>query len=172
MMAMIVAVAVVLTTGIGPVAACPQPPVQAPIAVPFRAPACRWCAGHRGLEYRLTPNTPVRAVAGGVVSFAGTVVGVRYVVVQQADGLRATYGLLASTAIRQGAVVAEGAVVGRSSARLYFGWRRGDDPIDPTPVLGRWVGRRRLVPPAGVASRPASGLRLVCPARAAGTVGR
>jgi len=155
---------------------CPEPPVKAPVVVPFRAPACRWCAGHRGLEYATTPGTPVAAVVGGVVTFAGTVAGTRYVVVQQTNGLRATYGQLATIAVRQMQQVTAGAVVGRSGSRLYFGWRRatptGDVPVDPTSILGRWVTARRLVPPPGARPRPPTVARLVCPAGASSRVGR
>ena len=84
-------------------AACYVPPVDAPIVDPFREPACAQCAGNRGLEYATAPGTPVRAVAGGIVSFSGVVAGTRYVVVDQPDGYRTTYGRLAAATARTGA---------------------------------------------------------------------
>jgi len=144
---------------------CYRPPVDAPVAVPFVMPACTWCPGHRGLEYWPMPGTPVRVVAAGVVTFNGVVAGTRYVVVLQADGLRATYGLLASTAVGRGQIVAAGQVVGASGARLYFGLRdAADQPVDPTALLGVLTGRPRLVPSGGHAPRAGPPPHLVCAA--------
>ena len=145
-------------------AACYVPPVDAPIVDPFREPACAQCAGNRGLEYATAPGTPVRAVAGGIVSFSGVVAGTRYVVVDHAaGGLRATYGDLAVSALAVGDVVAAGAVVGRVGDHgLHFGLRRGETYVDPAPLLGRLVERPRLVPTDGTAPRPAPPPRLRC----------
>ena len=91
-----VALAVVQPAGAA-AAGCLRPPVAAPIADHFRDPPCPWCAGNRGLQYAVAAGTPVRAAAAGTVTFAGLVAGVRYVVLAHADGLRATYGGLASS---------------------------------------------------------------------------
>lgn len=150
-------------------AACYLPPVAAQVAVPYVQPACSYCPGHRGVEYALAPGTDVRAVAPGVVTFSGTVAGTRYVVVLQADGLRATYGMLQSSLVSRGDVVASGQVAGRSGPRLYFGLRNSaDDPLDPTPLLGVLVGRARLVPRDGSAARRALPPRLTCSASVSG----
>ena len=53
-------------------------------SIPFRAPACAYCPGNRGLEYDAAVGSPVRAAAAGTVTFAGVVAGVRYVVVAPA----------------------------------------------------------------------------------------
>lgn len=144
-------------------AQCLLPPVAAPVAVPFVQPACEYCPGHRGLEYHVAPRTEVAAAAAGEVTFAGSVAGTRYVVVRHVDGLRATYGLLSTVSLTRGDVVAAGTVVGRSSARLYFGLRDPDGtPVDPTPLIGRLVGRPRLVPVDRTAARPAGPPRLEC----------
>jgi len=159
---MIAALAIVVAT-LTP--GCLAPPVPGPVTQPFRAPTCTYCPGHRGIEYRVLPGTPVRAVVSGTVTFAGRVAGTTYVVLAQPDGLRATYGFLRSVEVRDGASVAQGQVVGLSTDRLYFGWREGDTPIDPTPHLGRWRVRSRLVPTGGGPGRPASAPsgRLQCP---------
>ena len=75
---------------------------SAPVADPFREPACAWCPGNRGIEYGTGAG---RRSCGrrrpATVTFAGVVAGTRYVVVDHADGrLRATYGNLASSALR------------------------------------------------------------------------
>ncbi|MDO8391076.1 MAG: M23 family metallopeptidase [Actinomycetota bacterium] len=159
---MIAALALVVAT-LAP--GCLAPPVPGPVTQPFRAPACTYCPGHRGIEFGALAGTPVRAVVAGTVTFAGKVAGTTYVVLAQADGLTATYGFLQAPAVRRGAVIAAGQEVGRSTQRVYFGWRQGDLPVDPTPVLGRWRGRSRLVPTDGSRGRPggAGTVRLQCP---------
>ena len=150
--------------------ACYPPPVVAPIAVPYAQPACAFCPGHRGVEYEFAASTSVRAVSAGTVTFSGVVAGTRYLVVLQPDGMRATYGMLAAATPITGDRVLAGQVVGLSSRRLYFGFRDASNaPIDPTPMLGRLVGRPRLVPLDGVGQRAGGGVpRLVCPAGVSG----
>ena len=144
---------------------CLRPPVVARIADPFRQPACPWCPGNRGLEYDVSAGTAVRAAAGGIVTYAGAVAGVVYVVVEHADGLRATYGRLASPTVRAGRTVAAGQVVGRSGQGLFFGLRDGETYVDPVPRLGRLVERTRLVPTDSTAPRPAPPPVLACRTR-------
>jgi murein DD-endopeptidase MepM/ murein hydrolase activator NlpD len=141
---------------------CLLPPVSAPVADPFREPACRWCPGNRGLTYDVPAGTPVRAAAAGVVTFSGSVAGTYYLVVAHADGLRATYGELAGSPFDLGDVVVAGATVGPSAGGLHFGLRIGDHYVDPAPYLGRLVERARLVPTDGSAARPAPAPRLQC----------
>ena len=155
-------VALAMPSGAVEARPCWRPPTEAPIADPFREPACRWCPGNRGIEYRTGPGEPVRAVASGRVTFAGSVAGVRHVVVRHADGLRATYGRLASTGYRAGDVVVRGAVVGRTAGRFHFGLREGATYIDPGPLLGRLVHRPRLVPTDGRRANPAPPAVLRC----------
>ena len=76
---------------------CWQPPVSGTVVVPFRAPACWYCAGHRGIEYGVTRSTVVRAVAAGTVTYSGTITGVMYVVVRHANGWKITYAKLLSS---------------------------------------------------------------------------
>jgi len=151
------------------VAACFAPPVDVPIAIGFARPACDYCPGHRGVEYHPSAGVPVHAVIGGVVSFAGRVAGTLYVVVAQGDGSRATYGMLLTRVVGVGDGVASGQIVGYSSARLYFGIRDPQgQPIDPTGMLGHWVGRPRLIPVDATAARAGPPPTLACPAAADG----
>jgi murein DD-endopeptidase MepM/ murein hydrolase activator NlpD len=147
-------------------AACWAPPVQGVVTDPFRAPACRWCPGNRGLEYRVEPGTVVRAATGGTVTFAGTVAGTIYVVVRSVDGWLLTYGRLASRSVGTADRVLTGAPIGVATGQLFFGVRVGGRYVDPAPYLGRLVGRPRLVPADGRAPRPAPPARLRCPAPA------
>jgi murein DD-endopeptidase MepM/ murein hydrolase activator NlpD len=106
----------------------------------------------------------VLAVASGAVTFSGRVAGTLYVVVLHADGLRVTYGNLASTPLTRGDVVTRGSDVGRTAGRLHLGVRDGDRYIDPTPLIGVLRGVVRLIPADGSASAPAPPPRLRCPA--------
>jgi murein DD-endopeptidase MepM/ murein hydrolase activator NlpD len=136
-------------------ASCLLPPVDAPIARPFDAPPCRWCAGHRGLTYEVGVGTPVRAASAGTVTFSGIVVDVRYVVVRHSDGLLATYGGLSSSPLNGGDRVAAGSIVGRTGGALYFGLRTAPDTyIDPQPLLGVLVVPPYLVPTDDTPRRP------------------
>src|SRR4051812_38875494 len=85
---------------------CYFPPVVAAVVEPFDEPACTYCAGHRGIAYAVAAGTPIRSAAGGVVSFAGSVAGTRYVIVLHDDGLTATYGKLDVISVEVGQRVA------------------------------------------------------------------
>ena len=100
------------------------------------SPCASGVPGNRGLTYHVRPGTTVRAAAAGIVTFSGVVAGTRYVVVIHADGLRATYGGLSSSALDAGDAVAAGAVVGTSGDELHFGLRDGERYLDPEPLLG------------------------------------
>ena len=157
-------VSVLLPTGTARAGQCWQAPVEAPVSDPFRAPGCPWCPGHRGLEYDTSPGTGVRAVAGGVVTFAGTVAGTGYVVVRHADGLRTTYGNIRPGILDVGDLVVRGMSVGSTMGRLHFGVRRGNSYIDPAPLIGALIGVTRLIPTHGGRPAPAPAPRLRCPA--------
>jgi murein DD-endopeptidase MepM/ murein hydrolase activator NlpD len=146
----IIAVLAVLTSP------CYQTPITSAIVDPFRAPACSYCPGNRGLEYQPAAGSLVVAAAPGVVGFSGVVAGVRYLVVDQVDGRTATYGRLASALVAVGATVRAGEPVGTTTERFFFGLREGDRYIDPAPFLGVLHYRSRLVPVDGSAPRRAA----------------
>jgi murein DD-endopeptidase MepM/ murein hydrolase activator NlpD len=133
---------------------CYLPPISSPVVDPFRAPACEFCPGNRGLEYEPAVGTRVTAAAAGSVAFSGLVAGVRYVVVEQIDGRLATYGRLAVAQVVVGGSVGAGDVIGTTTGRVYFGLREGDQYIDPAPFLGTLKSRPRLIPIDGSAARP------------------
>jgi murein DD-endopeptidase MepM/ murein hydrolase activator NlpD len=136
---------------------CYQHPVPAAVSRGFEAPACPWCSGHRGLQYATRAGDPVRAASAGRVSFAGLVAGARWVTIEHPDGLRTSYGGLASIAVRRGQAVDGVTVVGTAGGALHVGLRRGDTYLDPA-ALFTWPVRLvpRLVPLTGpVPARPA-----------------
>ncbi|MBG7603966.1 MAG: M23 family metallopeptidase [Actinobacteria bacterium] len=144
---------------------CWMPPVDGVVTDPFREPPCIWCAGNRGIDYRVARSTVVRAPATGRVTFSGTVVGTIYVVIEAANGWRLTHGKLDVTHLEQGDVVVAGAVIGTASDAFFFGVRNGATYVDPGPFLGRLVGRPRLIPSDGSPPRPSTATRLRCQVR-------
>lgn len=159
---------IVSTARTAQAAPCWFPPVAGTITDPYREPPCTWCAGNRGLDYRVGDDAVVRAAASGRVVFVGTVVDVRYVVVRLAGGWRHTYGQLTATPLRTGQVVVAHSVVGRASGTFFFGLRIGHDYADPAPFIGALRGRPRLVPVDGTAARPAPPALPRCPANSSG----
>lgn len=155
---------VLLPSGPAAAAPCWAPPVEAPITDPFRAPECRWCPGNRGLEYGTRRGALVRAVAAGRVTYAGVVAGVRYAVVEHADGRRVTYGGLDEMVVAAGDRVVRGARIGSAAGPFHLGVRDGDRYVDPEPFIGEWRGVVRLVPADGTTPAPAPPPRLVCAA--------
>ncbi len=141
---------------------CLLPPVVGRVTDPFRPPGCPYCPGNRGLEYATTPGRPVIAAANGSVGFAGSVAGVRYVVIEHTGGYRTTYGRLASITVRSGSPVRAGETLGTTGPATYFGLRRGEIYLDPAPHLARVTPQPRLIPLDGRDRRPPPPPRLVC----------
>jgi hypothetical protein len=173
--AALVAIASVASPTSVDAAPCLRPPVIGTVVDPFRAPACEWCAGNRGIEYRVGPDAAVRAAATGTVTFVGSVAGTTYLVVELPNGWRLTHGRLESTRLRLGDRVVAGSIVGHATGDFYFGLRIGDEYHDPAPFIGRLIGRARLIPLDGtpaLARDPADATVRTCPARdlAAGVV--
>lgn len=160
--AALAAAATLFPGGLAEARPCWSPPVSAPVTDPFREPTCAWCPGNRGLEYGTSPGSVVRAVATGRVSWAGTIAGRTYVVVRQGGGRRVTYGNLRQALFDVGDLVVRGQVVGRAAGRFHLGVRVGDRYVDPAPMIGRLVGRPRLIPVDGSPPNPAPPPRLRC----------
>jgi murein DD-endopeptidase MepM/ murein hydrolase activator NlpD len=130
------------------------PPVDGPVARPFDPPATRWGPGHRGVDYRVPPGTPVRAAADGVVGFAGGVAGGLHVAVDHPEGIRTSYAYLARVDVSAGQRLRRGDVVGLSGGSgpghgpdvVHFGVRRRGRYVDPATLLSTAPLRVRLAP--------------------------
>jgi murein DD-endopeptidase MepM/ murein hydrolase activator NlpD len=130
-----------------------QPPVDAPVVDPFRAPPAPWAAGNRGIEYATAPGTRVGAAADGTVVFAGMVGGTLHVVVRHADGIRTSYSFLRTLLVHRGDEVVQSGPVGTTGDRVHFGARIGDVYIDPALLFGdAGPPRVHLVPDRDVAA--------------------
>jgi murein DD-endopeptidase MepM/ murein hydrolase activator NlpD len=162
LLAIVMIVVSLVPSGTARAGTCWRPPVSARVREPYREPACRWCPGHRGIEYGTAPGTAVHAVATGRVTFVGTVAGTDYVVVRHADGLRVTYGNVSNSALEGGALVVRGVRIGATVGALHFGVRRGDRYVDPAPLLGTLTYSPRLIPIDGAEPAAARPPRLRC----------
>jgi murein DD-endopeptidase MepM/ murein hydrolase activator NlpD len=111
-----------------------------------------WSRYHTGLDFRAAYGTPIRAVKGGVVLYAGNSgdwAG-NHVAIKHADGMTTMYSHMSSMVVRAGQSVSAGQVIGRVGetgrafgAHLHFelyptGVKYGDvyKAINPQPWLG------------------------------------
>ena len=127
----------------------PVPPVHGTVVMAFRPPACERCAGHRGVTVATKPGSEVRAVRQGLITFAGKVALLTYIVQEIEPGVRVTYGWLADTAASAGDIVEAGSVIGHTAEQTYIGVRVGEIYVDPLRRLGfartRLVGLQRAI---------------------------
>ncbi len=123
-----------------------RPPVDAPVADPFRPPENPYGPGNRGIEYDTEPGDVVRAAAAGTVSFAGAVAGSLHVTVDHGGGLISSYSYLERISVRVGAAVDQGRVIGVAGERLHFSVRLNSDYVDPDGFIGVRRVKVRLVP--------------------------
>jgi len=143
MMRLLTAFVVLLAT-----AACaiPRWPVEGPVTSAF---GVRWRGVlpeiHRGVDIAVPQGTPVRAMAGGQVRFAGVQSGYGNVVwVDHGGAVLTVYAHLSRIDVATGQSLGPGEVVGLSGAtgnaagaHLHFEvWRWGWE-VDPVPLLGR-----------------------------------
>lgn len=117
------------------------PPVDAPIASSFVAPASDYAAGHRGIDYSTAVGTRVRAIGAGVVAFAGSAAGTSAVTIDHGSGVVSTYTGLTSIDVRVGESVTEGRFIGSTGSvhgepGLHLGVKRHGVYVDPVSVLG------------------------------------
>ena len=125
-------------------------PVNLPVIDQFRAPACIWCTGNRGIEYRTVPGSDVFAAANGIATFAGIVAGTRYVVIRTFDNLLVTHGRMRSISIKSGSLIAAGQTLGTAGESLYIGVRVNGQYTNPQQCAGLGsLGKPRAVLVAG-----------------------
>jgi murein DD-endopeptidase MepM/ murein hydrolase activator NlpD len=128
------------------------PPVDAPVADPFRPPTGPYGPGNRGIEYDTAPGQPVGAIGPGEVVFAGPVARALHVTVRHPDGLRSSYSLLADLSVVRGQLVGRGDQVGTAGESLHLGVRTPDGTyLDPALLFGSYALVPRLLPHAAPA---------------------
>ena len=118
-------------------------PVAAAVSSAFTAPTAVWGPGHRGLDLAVADGTSVRAVADGVVRFAGLVAGVPTLSIEH-GAVRSAYQPV-TAAVRAGERVRRGQVIGTVHGRLahcpasclHVGARTAGGYTDPARLLER-----------------------------------
>jgi murein DD-endopeptidase MepM/ murein hydrolase activator NlpD len=147
-------------------APCLVAPVAATVTRTFEQPACRWCAGHRGVRYATRSGQAVVAAASGSVLFSGTVAGRTWVTIALADHWLVTVGPLIASTVVVGSRVDVGDAVGRAGSWLMLTVRAAGSAgeyVDPAALVSSRRGVPRLVPEDGrAAPRRASAHRSVC----------
>jgi hypothetical protein len=108
------ALSALLVLAVPPAASAWTWPVDGPVLRPFSFGSDPYAAGqHRGIDIGAPSGTAVRAAAGGVISFAGTVPnGGKTVTIQTSTGYAVTLVHLGSIRVLRGTTVEEGATVG------------------------------------------------------------
>lgn len=123
-----------------------RPPVDAPVADPFRSPDDPYGSGNRGIEYDTEPGDVVRAAAAGTVVFSGAVAGSLHVTIDHGGGVVSSYSYLLRVSVRVGGRVSQGQVVAIAGDRMHFGVRVDGSYVDPATLIGVPRIRVRLVP--------------------------
>ena len=123
-----------------------RPPVDRPVADPFRPPDDPYGSGNRGVEYDTEPGDVVRAAAAGTVVFSGAVAGSLHVTIDHGGGVVSSYSYLLRISVRPGVQVAQGQVIAIADDRLHFGVRVDGSYVDPFGFIGVRRIRVRLVP--------------------------
>lgn len=139
-------VMIVLLSGCG----LPRWPVQGTMTSPWGLRMDGWLPEvHRGVDIAVPSGTPVRAMSGGTVEFAGTMSGYGYTVILRHWGVtRTLYAHLSELRVRTGdrvrgqdVIALSGATGNASGPHLHFEVIRGGNTEDPVPLLGGFPRR-------------------------------
>lgn len=100
--------------------------------------------GHDGIDFAVGTGDMIRAAAAGTVIFAGDAPK-RYgklVVLDHGNGWRSAYAHLSQVTVKEGVTIKAGERLGLGGQtgdaerpELHFEIRRGERPVDPTPLL-------------------------------------
>ena len=115
-----------------------------------RHPILGYVRMHAGIDFGAAYGTPIHAVSDGIVTFAGRHGGHgNYVRIDHGGGLGTGYGHMSRTAVRDGARVWAGQVIGyvgstglSTGPHLHFEAYRGGRTVNPTSV--RFVSRPQI----------------------------
>src|SRR5688572_12992074 len=141
-----------LTIAVVMVAGCTLPhwPVSAPMTSPFGLRMDGWLPEiHRGVDLAAATGTPVHAMSGAIVEFAGAMTGYGNVIILRHNAnTKTVYAHLSRIDVQRGARVRGEDVIGlvgatgnASGPHLHFEVWRWGHAEDPVPLLG---GRPKL----------------------------
>ena len=119
------------------------PPVTGPVTARFGAPRVTGGLDWQGITFQAPVGTKVRAIAPGMVLYAGPLRGYgQIVIVQIAHSLLSIYGHLGATDVHVGEQVSTGRQVGSVGSGgelgndgLYFEMRNAGHPVNPLDYI-------------------------------------
>ena len=135
-----------------------EPRISSRFSSSRRHPILGYARAHNGVDYHAPTGAPVGAVAPGVVTMAGwTAGGGRTVKVRHSNGYETEYLHLSSIAVRSGARVGQGDLIGRvgqtglaTGPHLHYGMKKSGRYVNPV------IEHRNMPPgepiPAGLAN--------------------
>ncbi|HET9705939.1 MAG TPA: M23 family metallopeptidase [Vicinamibacterales bacterium] len=117
-----------------------EPRITSRFASSRKHPILGYARAHNGVDYHAPTGAPVNSVAPGVVTLAGwTPGGGRTVKVRHPNGYETEYLHLSSIAVRAGARVGQGDLVGRvgmtglaTGPHLHYGMKKNSRYVNPT----------------------------------------
>ena len=120
-------------------AVCLSPPVNGDVTRHY-SPAGQY-SGHWGVDYEASVGEPVRAPASGVVTFAGSVAGMKTLTIEPLEGFKVSVSYLQTIQTHTGARVERGDVVGTAGAPhgvpgVHMSTRINGRYVNPTAWLG------------------------------------
>lgn len=118
-------------------------PVTGPVIRGFDPPGSPYGSGHRGIDIAAPLDTPVRAPAAGIVTFAGNVGGRLFVTIDHGGGLLSTCSFVSSLLVHTGDTVLQGQIIARSGTGhvgdttpiVHLGVRLAGTYVDPMDYL-------------------------------------
>jgi murein DD-endopeptidase MepM/ murein hydrolase activator NlpD len=116
-----------------------EPRITSRFSSSRRHPILGYARAHNGVDYHAPTGAPVGSVAPGVVTMAGwTAGGGRTVKVRHSNGYDTEYLHLSSIAVRSGARVAQGDLIGRvgqtglaTGPHLHYGMKKAGRYVNP-----------------------------------------
>lgn len=119
-------------------AVCLVAPVDGPIVSRY-APVGEY-GGHWGVDFAGELGAPVRSPASGVVTFAGSVAGMKTVTIEPVPGFKVSVSYLAEIGVGKGRWVERGQVIARTGTPhgrpgVHLSTRLADRYVDPLPRL-------------------------------------
>lgn len=120
-------------------AVCLSPPVAGPVVAGY-APVGQY-GGHWGVDYAADPGDQVRAPAGGTVTFAGSVAGMKTLTIEPVPGFKVSLSYLSTVSVSGGDYVRRGSVVGTVGSPhgvngVHLSTRVSGSYTDPSSQMG------------------------------------
>lgn len=141
-------------------AVCLAPPVPGPVIEGF-APTGTY-SGHWGVDFGAAEGDIVAAPVSGLVTFAGSVAGMRTITIEPVPGFKVSVSYLSSIGVSTGDSVRRGETVGRAGSPhgtpgVHMSVRLADRYVDPAGLFACTetdiTRALRLVPPPQPQSR-------------------